>query len=214
MLVTTIGKKVEIYPQDFHEQEQWPYISQVQEIVDENHIKISAPIQKGIIVPLQLYQLYEFVFYTPKGLLGCMGTIIGRDKLGDLHLMTVKLVLPFKKVQRRSFYRMNCTLPFQYKDENEEVHTGIIKDVSGGGFRFINAKELIPDQIITSKIPLSLTQEFHIKGKILSGDKSYVELYPYEYRVQFIEVDSKTQDLIIECIFEEERKRRSRERGL
>ncbi|NMA84739.1 MAG: flagellar brake protein, partial [Epulopiscium sp.] len=208
MLATTIGKKVEIYPQDFHEQKQWPYVSQVQEFVDENHIKISAPIQKGMVVPLQLYQPYEFVFYTSKGLWSCMGTIIHRDRLGDLHLMTVGVTLPLKKVQRRSFYRMSCILPFQYKDENKEIHTGIIKDVSGGGFRFINAKELALGQIITSKILLSPTQELHIKGKILSGDQSYVELYPYEYRVQFIEVDSNTQDLIIEYIFQEERKRR------
>lgn len=216
MSILTTGNKIEFYPDISKEEEQQgPYVSQVDEVIDETHIKILAPIQKGIIVSLRLHERYEFVFYTPKGVIGCNGEIINRNQKNGLHFMIVQLNPPFKKVQRRSFYRMECILSFQYLLENgEQIGTGVIKDISGGGIRFIGNKEVALGQRITCMIPMPTKELFTVKGQVLFKRRSSTDQYPYEHRVQFIDLDPKDQEMIIRYIFLEQRKRRSKERGL
>ncbi|NLP47001.1 MAG: hypothetical protein GX347_08200 [Epulopiscium sp.] len=214
MLDVNIGDKINIYSlESSQEIQQQFYVSQVDQIIDDDHIRILAPIQKGVIVPLRLYQQYQFIFYANSSLIGCKGMVIKRSKKNNLHFMVMRLIKPFYKVQRRAFYRLECVLPFTYIWGSQQV-SGIIKDISGGGIRFISDQKIDCGDQITCFITLPTDEIFVIKSKVLSKEKIDVNQFSYEYRVKFIDVDIKDQDKIIQYIFEEQRKRRSQEKGL
>lgn len=88
------------------------YISQVEEIYNQESIRIAAPIAGGKIIPLHIGQKYVFTIYGEKSLYECKAKIVKRKSIGELHFMEAEITSKLEKVQRREFFRFECLLPF------------------------------------------------------------------------------------------------------
>ncbi|MBZ4669253.1 MAG: uncharacterized protein JG775_2406 [Defluviitaleaceae bacterium] len=122
------------------------------------------------------------------------------------------MVTPFEKFQRREFFRFECVIPFQFQ-VGDLWESGIIKDISGGGIRFITNSQLNTKENLVMRIPLE-AEEILLSGKILIKEDSNTELYKYQYRVMFDDIKKNDQDAIIQYIFMQQRKQVRQYKGL
>ncbi len=116
-----------------------------------------------------------------------------------------------------------------YRDEEEKQNyintlealerewlSGTILDISGGGARFVSDCEHERGNMMQISIEFdneSGTRSFHIQAMIISSNKM-INRQGFEHRVQFIDILKEERESIIKFIFEEERRRRKREKGL
>jgi len=138
------------------------------------------------------------------------------------YFVVIKILDEGIKLQRREFFRFTCMLAMKfsamYTGNNEAakllqnsgysvMHNGIIRDIGGGGIRFITNEELEIDSLIQCTIMLGNTAML-IKGKIL--DKQYMpkSSLKFQYRAIFLDVSQATQDEIVNFIFAEQRKQK------
>lgn len=97
------------------------YVSQLLDIDQEHNIaKISMPIEKKIIVPLEIGDIYRIVIYTSNGLYQCMTKIMKRYKENNLYMLDVKFISPLEKYQRREYYRLMCDMVVEHRIQSEK----------------------------------------------------------------------------------------------
>lgn len=209
-----LGDKVELVTEVTLSSHQNKYYSKVQELIDDDTIVILAPIVSGRIEPLELHRKYGMCVYTDKGLYRCEVMVTQRIKTEHLYLITLERQSSLQKYQRRQYYRMNCMLSFQYKDDVEkDWHEGVILDISGGGIRFTSKSQLTHKKGLISRIILTMKdnvkQELFISGVIIESNPGVLDRTIYENRVEFDVIDDLEREVIIKFIFEEERRRRS-----
>lgn len=211
------GDKVELIKKTLTKEEQ-PFISNIQEIYDDNCLVLSAPIENRKIVPLELNGLYYLCVYTNRGLYRCQGVVINRSKEERLYVITFKAKTKMQKYQRRQYYRLDCVLNFRYKDDDkDDWNKGIILDISGGGIRFSSNYKLAKDKSIDCHIQLNFNNEkkyLYITGRIVVSTNVDYDMKTYENRVEFENISNEDRETIIRFIFEEERKRRKKEKGM
>ncbi len=189
------------------------FISQVEEIIDESHLILHTPITYGKLVKLPTDLGYSCLFLTGKCMLRYDTMILEYFKKDGFHLMRVQLTSDGEKIQRRDFFRFECLLPIKFAlindDVEEEVapdmHEGIIKDVGGGGLRFVTNVEMPESGEIKCLIMLN-SEYLLMVAKILSRQYFPKSSYKYQYRCIFIGVLPSEQEKIVRYIFNEQRK--------
>lgn len=90
-----------------------------------------------------------------------------------------------------------------------------ITDLSGGGTRFNTDKIYNPGDKIIIRMEFvvgGIYRRLDINGVILSSTKLFNNHEAFEYRVEFKDFDRKDREYLIKYIFEEERRRRNKER--
>ncbi len=214
-----LGNKVELVTEVTLDNKQDVYNSKIQEIKEDGTVVILAPIEAGRIIPLDLNHKYGMCVYTPKGLYRCEVRVIKRTKSEKLYLISLEIMTSLQKYQRRQFYRMNCMLTFQYKDDETDTwNEGIILDISGGGMRFTSNSGLELKKTLITHLKLNLgdveEEELFLSASIIGSDKTKLDQTVYENRVEFDHIDNYEREVIIKFIFEEERKRRKRRKGM
>ncbi|WZL82908.1 PilZ domain-containing protein [Vallitaleaceae bacterium 9-2] len=186
--------------------------------IDDELLRIQAPIESGKIIPLEFDATYYMNVYTEKGLLRAETVLEQREKTEHLHILAMKPLTMFKKYQRRQYYRLNCTLNLIFQDaQTKEVGEGTVLDISGGGMRFSTDKQLSEEEVITCHLCLRLKEEtvdLDVKGKIIQSKIIEPEKIAFQNRLEFIDLSLEKQETIIKFIFEEERRRRKKEKGM
>ena len=197
-------------------------------------------IYKSQIRLLPLGLRYELVFYTKSGLYRGYGEVKERYKTDNRFMLRVALHTPLNKYQRREYYRLNCAMEAAFYIINKEIamleHTdeietalreseeaagekmsAYVRDISGGGMRFVTDVELPEDSYILVYIRLGEKAQdavYPIVGRVISSGKvEDVTPAKYEQRVEFILKDSRVREDIIRFIFKEERKARRNRKG-
>lgn len=230
------GTKVELRKRkrkkiDGEEAEVSIYYSQVSDILSEDQIEITMPIEKTKIVLLPVGVEYDLYFYTPNGVYQCRAKVVDRGKKNNVFLLTMELTSGLSKDQRREFYRFSCTLKMDTRALSEEeiellekegtledaggepLRQGIIIDISAGGLRFMSSYRYDEDSVILCKYQLDTEKgpkEYEILGKVLSVEESQTRHGVYEHRVQYMDIDDAAREEIIKFIFETERKNRKK----
>ena len=144
------------------------------------------------------------------------------------------MISELKKFQRREYYRLDCAVEmYSRRLEREEISAvvrnddflarklplkrGVAVDISGGGIRFVGEYNYEQGDLIYCQYSLGSgdkPKKYALVAKILFindvEDKPDVK----EYRAQYINMDTTEREEIIRFIFEEERKRRKRRKGL
>ena len=216
------------------------YKSQLLDFFENGDIEISMPSENGQIRLLTLGLLYELVFYTKSGLYRGYGEVKERYKTDNRFMLRVALHTPLNKYQRREYYRLNCAMEAAFYIINKEIamleHTdeietalreseeaagekmsAYVRDISGGGMRFVTDVELPEDSYILVYIRLGEKAQdavYPIVGRVISSGKvEDVTPAKYEQRVEFILKDSRVREDIIRFIFKEERKARRNRKG-
>jgi len=211
--ILTPGLKLEITNIETRNKKKgYGYISQIEEYVDDKTLIIGTPIVGGQIVPLRVGNQYALIIYSDTTLYRCKILIKNRLKKGLVEMLKVEIITQLEKIQRREFFRCECIIPFKY-NINDSWEEGIIKDISGGGLRFITNVKLQISELIICDIPLD-GQEISARGRLISREDSNTETYKYQYRVSFEELSKIEREKIIQYIFLQQRKRVQQHRGL
>lgn len=207
-------------------------LSQLSEIITDDTIEITMPMDKSQVVILPIACELNIVFYTQMGLYNCMGRIIDRYKNNNVFLLVVELTSNLMKYQRREFYRFNCALEMCTRTlEKNEISAverkipvtitedlplkhSIIIDISGGGLRFVCSQKYDVGNLLYCSYYLTIKGErkkYDIVGKVLSAKEVENRDKTYEHRVQYQNIDANTREEIIKFIFEEDRKNRQKD---
>lgn len=210
-----IGDRLEIRYKDKEFSEK-VYISQVQNIINENKIVIYAPITYGALAKLQKKAIFNFLFFTDKGIISFDGQVESYTKKEGFNLIIIEFISEGEKVQRRGSFRFSCILPFNFyilsdnpdksdSTEEDKIYSGIVKDISAGGLRFITNEEIDEKKIIKSLLDLDKEVLISI-GNIIQRHTFPKSTYKYQYRVKFIDISSIEQEKIVQFIFAEQRR--------
>lgn len=205
--------------------------SKVVDVIDDDHLEILMPMEQTKLVLLPVNGQYDVHFFTQKGLYQCLSKVVNRYKNGNLYLLEIELVSSLQKYQRREYYRyvcsMDCRLRFLSAIEKKRIeegekaefedlplNNGIIVDISGGGLRLVADKKYEDDDMLLMEYvlgdPESGKQYRHV-GKILSIKEVENTKGSFEHRISLENIPNKDREQIIRFIFEEERKKRSRD---
>lgn len=197
------------------------YYSMVYELIDDLHMIIQAPIEGGRIIPLELSTVYYACVFTERGLYRGEVEVTRRMKDEKLHYLELTFLTPLKKYQRRQYYRMNCVLSFNYKDDvDSELNNwkkAIILDISGGGIRFSTKEVIDVGRVISCLLELNLrdhTIELNVSGTVLQSKEIEQEGGGFQNRIRFLDLSIEDRERIIKFIFEEERRQRKKEKGM
>ena len=159
--------------------------------INEKKVSIATPKHYGEYVNIEVGSICNFLFFQKNDMIECQGVIEEILPDNELLIKTKGIVRYF---QRRSHNRITVVIPFDFTiidmlgeeiDKAKVIH-GVVKDISGGGMRFVTNIKLPNLSRIQTKISLD---DDYIEpiAEILSNKKFPRSNYKYQYRVRFIE---------------------------
>ncbi len=206
----SVGDRVEItFKRDKNHQK--TYVSMIEHVINEKQLMMHMPISYGKIIKLPTGEEYEITVYTDSGMILFDANIDSYTKEDGFNYMVMNLLTAGEKKQRRDFFRFDCLLPLQftyYDADNVESGKcqGIVKDIGGGGLRFVSNEDL-PEGKHKFKGIVMLKDDF----VITTGDILFKQVFPksnykFQYRVKFSGLTQDEREKIIKYIFDEQRR--------
>lgn len=198
------------------------HVSQVEEVLPNNSLLLHVPISYGQLVKLSTKERYNMLFFTDKGMINFEAEITGFKKDGEFNYMIVNVLSEGERMQRREFFRFSALIPIKFAPisenakgnsvEEDALFDGIVKDLGGGGLRFVTNENFGEKAKI--KCILMLGDRCLIAvGKVLHRQCFPKANYKFQYRVEFVNISQSDQEEIIQYIFNEQRKIIQRTRG-
>ena len=209
------------------------YQSQVIDVISEDRVEISMPMEQSKLILLPVDGEYDLYFYSEGGLYQCYARVVDRYKNNSIYVLVFDMISNLRKHQRREYYRFSCALEMNSRQLAEEelsamedadeivvphlpLKSSIIVDISGGGLRFVANYAYEPQSMILCKYSLMIhgeNKEYNLVGKVLSVKQLENRKGVYEHRVQYINVEPAEREEIIKYIFDEERKTLKNQKG-
>lgn len=234
----SLGDKIELQSVErksgSEEEKARVYISRVYEILTEDTLEITMPMEQTKLILLQVDSEYDMVFYGETGLYQCFARVVDRYKTNNVYILRVELTSNLRKYQRREYYRFSCALEMTSRNLVEEELEGVetktaqmlqeglpmrrcvIVDISGGGIRFMSDQKYDVGSLIYCNYHLlknGKSKMYEVIGRVLTVQALENKPGTYEHRVQYYNMDVGTREEIIKFIFEEERRNRKRDRN-
>lgn len=103
-------------------EEQVTYHSMVYDILSEDTLELTMPLEKSKLVLLPVGSEYRMISYGETGLYQCLVRVTGRRKSDNVFILGVRLSSGLSKYQRRAYYRYNCTLDMQVRSLSREEY--------------------------------------------------------------------------------------------
>lgn len=236
--IISLGDKIEMQEMERSiaatpDQQKKVYNSTVYDILSEDTLEITMPMEQTKLILLPVDQEYDLVFYGATGLYQCFARIVDRYKSNNVYILRVELTSNLRKYQRREYYRFACALEMCARNlEEEEIQAieekapyilqpglplrrSIIVDISGGGLRFMSVQKYEPGSLIYCSYYLvkdGQRKQYEVIGRVLAANELQNRPGTYEHRVQYHDMDTNVREEIIRFIFEEERKNRKKDR--
>jgi len=219
-----IGDKIDIKVQ-FKNNSEVAYASMIVGILDEEDyvLSIHRPMRNDEVLEMFQDKEYNVTAYSGDAMLVFKAYFEGFVKQEDEVLLALRLSKDGYKIQRREFFRFSCSIPMRFRvmdfDEGDIVKEGFfkaglgdvlegeVKDIGGGGLRFITESNLNMDYRLECVFPLGNT-EITLVGLILEKQYLPKTVQSYQYRIIFIDIEKEFQDEIIGFIFTQQRKLR------
>lgn len=208
------------------------YQSRVIDVLSEDRVEISMPMEKSKLILLPVDGEYDLYFYSDSGLYQCYARVVDRYKNNSVYVLVFDMISNLRKHQRREYYRFSCALEMNSRQLAEEelsatgetdvmvphlpLKSSIIVDISGGGLRFVANYAYEPQSMILCKYSLLIhgeNKEYNLVGKVLSVKELENRKGVYEHRVQYVNVNPVEREEIIKYIFDEERKTLKNQKG-
>jgi c-di-GMP-binding flagellar brake protein YcgR len=185
---------------------------------------IAAPILEGSIVPLHPGTLLNVFFIKRREddiqLYKFEARVAGRERSENLHLLRIEMPGEIEKVQRRNYYRLNCSLQAQYRivDEINEVYNEdipfkktITNNISGGGVNLLLEDRIEAGKLVECEVFTSRNKKVRFFGKVVRYERNEVESkYRYEAGIAYVTIRSSDREAVVQFIFEEQRKLRKK----
>lgn len=211
------------------------YYSQVLDEGEFEDFFVAMPIQEGKVIPLSVDQEFDATFYTKPGLMRCRVKVTGRYKKGSLFLLKLSPLTTLQKVQRREYFRFECRNQIEYrivKAEEERLieseteydmeqwqsdwNKAIMLDLSGGGIYFVSANDAPKNALLQVRFDIligDMAEVVYAFGKILRIERNQNNKSIYDYHIKFSYMSQGLREKIIRFIFEEQRRKRSKQIG-
>jgi len=140
-------------------------------------------------------------------------SIYKAKKLLPIPIWIVTLPTDIKKVQLRSFVRLDMNVPVSLviADGNEEAtHQFITRDLSGGGLCLISKIPIPPNTPVMLTIDLTNHGKINVSGNTVRLDRQQSETALYLISIQFVDIIEHDRSKIMKFIFQKqlERKRK------
>lgn len=210
------------------------YYSQVFDVLSEDRLEVLLPMEKSRLISLPVNMEYDLYFFTAAGLFRCNANALDVYKSSNNFVLLFEVTGELKKFQRREYYRLDCAVEMLSRPlEKEEISAvvrnddflakslplkrGVVVDISGGGIRFVGDFAYKQGDLIYCQYTLGGNEHqktYALVAKILFISEVEDKPDVREYRAQYINMDTTEREEIIRFIFEEERKRRKRRKGL
>lgn len=212
--------------------------SMLLDFVSDTEIEIAMPTEGSKMVLFNVGLRCSLVLYTEKGMYNCIGLVKQRYKKDNLYMLVMEIKTPLSKYQRREFFRVQCMIDMTYYQVPEEVTTlqtteelfqetlkseyfdaqncGIIKDISGGGLRFISSQKHEKGDYLLIVVRLTnekIDETFYLLAQVISSDSIESSNLSFVSRAKFIFKDIKDREKIVKYVFEEERRIRKKVSG-
>ncbi|MDE7300239.1 MAG: flagellar brake protein [Lachnospiraceae bacterium] len=218
----SIGQKIEMTRHRRtpfgHDGEGKTYVSQLTDIKENSLIQIAMPMEGGRMFLLEPGEKFNLYFYTTRGLFHCVAQVESRYRSGAVYYADMAFLSELERYQRRQFYRLNCIvdMAFRLPEEDAAPYSGVIIDISGGGLRFNSEKQFETDAQL--KVSFRLTtggaeKDFNLLARVVLSNRLVNRESGYETRVEFVDIEENDRESIVKYVFEEDRKRRKRERN-
>lgn len=181
------------------------YVSKVDDVSADGTLLVETPIHNGHFVPIRIGAKVNVIFFNKDGLFTFDGIVINRF-FDNLSFIQLKRVTDIEKLQRRQFFRLEKIMEFKYKlhEDDESFEKGVIKDISGGGFRAKVKKKVDVGADIICYVKLSdETDELVQKCKVVRCN--YFD-DGYEIAAQYVDIQDRIREKIISFIFKEQRR--------
>jgi c-di-GMP-binding flagellar brake protein YcgR len=132
--------------------------------------------------------------------------------------MNVLILSEGTKIQRREFYRIECMLPIrfvevaagnEFADSSTYMHDGFVKDISGGGMKFVTKHDMDDEARIRFSMVLEgMSAKHYIVafGRTIDKKTLLYGNFRYQYNVQYYAMPDADQEHIVEFIFNEQRR--------
>ncbi|MDK2902442.1 MAG: hypothetical protein PWQ93_361 [Clostridiales bacterium] len=210
-----VGERVELEIEDDNGAKT-TYISQVYNVLDQDHIVIAGPIKKGKIILLPVGQLLGIIYYRSDGCYRFYARITQRLKTDkDVYIYTVEATGPRERIQRRNYYRLGIVLPVQFRKITEgddgiqrPLHKAYTLDISGGGMR-ITVPKRIPIKerdLLQCHILLDDDVKLEVKGIVVRIAGANNDSDTNEIGVEFQDISNQVRDKLISFIFKQQLK--------
>jgi len=216
---TGVKLELEVF-NDYNEKINPTFVSQFEHAIDEKTAVIYAPIFEGNIYPIHKGWKMNVYFLHEDNLYRFWAKVTGRKLKSNVALLLIELQSDIERIQRRQFFRFECTLPVKYRvvdvmqetEENKPPFVeSVTKDISGGGI-CIKIKEVVPTgSLIECELELSKTNKLQFYGVVSRVNSREDDLvYTHESGVSFKYIEKKHKEEIIRYIFAEQRKLRKK----
>ncbi len=208
------GSKLELI--DHHRNgDKHTYYSVMTHILDESTFDAQAPLEKGIVMALEMGREYECFFITIYGLFRCKVRLQSRYVEGGLHFLRFKILTAIVKRQRRGFFRMEAIFDFRYYNSmTNQWKEATTQDISGNGIKCIVHEELSQGTRVMCELQLEIEKKVYTVTNLAEVvETAAISLgREYETRLTFIDISVPKQDIIIKYIYDEQRKRLKKEK--
>lgn len=195
------------------------YSSVVQDIPTPDTLIIAQPTSMGIYLNLIGLDEGEILFNKENGLLTFQVVQEERYTANGIPMLRLRAVTEVRRSQRRSYYRLEKSLPVQLsvKEEKEQHPKSLtIKartiNISGGGCRIAIRQPVDNDTRLECKISLSQNMELVLDGQVVWVEKHTGDDKTNIIGVQFVDEDSVTQKKLVSYVTNEQRKQLKRDR--
>jgi len=200
------------------------YSSKAVDILDvkERMISIYTPVLAGTNMPMRSDETYIATIFTNHNLIRFKCTFEGYLKEELNFFVVLRLLDNGDKIQRREFFRFTCMLAMKFSimdfGDNEaarvmhnqgvtEKYDAVVRDIGGGGIRFITHQDLELEHPIQCTIMLGVSTMM-LNGRLL--EKQYMPRsgMKFQYRALFLDISTTAQEEIVNYIFTEQRRQR------
>ncbi|HOJ09604.1 MAG TPA: flagellar brake protein [Clostridiales bacterium] len=195
------------------------FVSQFEYTEDEKTAIIHVPLYEGVIYPIHTSLLLYVFFSQAEKLYSFKAEIIDRFTKGDIPFIRIKILGKITNVQRRSYYRLPCSLPAIYRiasqkefncesEHGEFIESNTI-NISGSGVCILLKDNIQADTLVECYLELKEDYEIYFLGRVVRVTKCQQNNnYRYKAGIAFEHIKGRHRDAIVKFIFEEQRKLR------
>ncbi len=180
---------------------------------------IGAPIHEGLLYPVHIGSTMDLLFINKFDYYTFNAKVIERRVSENIALLKVKLLGDIKKIQRRQYYRFECSRQMDYRlhegsdpgDTDVKYTNGVTRDLSGGGLCFVTVPKLEMGKLLECELFLDTAKSVKFVGRIVRVSKLPSEQkFDYEIGLLYEGIENRDREAIIKFIFEEQRKLRKK----
>ncbi|HEX9059817.1 MAG TPA: flagellar brake protein [Clostridia bacterium] len=189
-------------------------ISQL-EYMDNDTAYILAPIVEGIVYPIStgtdinMYFISEGMFYR------VAAVVTGKEIKEKIPYLKVRLESEPEKLQRRQFFRVECSVPVKFKIIGEDLNNPSVKaytrDISGGGVNIASESSINPGSMLECELSLDDNKVVRFEGEVMRAyEMDSRELKKCLLGISFKKISDRDREAIVGFIFKEQVKLRKK----